>query len=454
MRRRGPRHEIRRCAVPGFEAVALALLIAAIAAPVPAAAQAGAAMTQNSSQTIQSGASNSVRNANCLAAAHPLALGQPVTVTVSDNSPRRDDGAPFEVVDIVLTKGDLVRVDTDWSIETDKDRSVFLSFGVCHAEGFDLLRGYRNARAGTAHYGFSAPGTGTYRIRVSWSHRGTSPVPVSIVARKIEARQPGTARELHPGETVTGSFNDASFADPLSPGRYDLYLIKHDGERVVIDVSNAQFVPQLEIGVRNSEYWRAFFSMERRTAGRIRIAAGDKDVLLRIGGLPDITPAGDYKVAVTRPPEPPKPGKPVVVVAGLPIEDALTDADPIELVSNDGGVTFFETFRPYKIFEFRGRRGAAYDVKLTSSEFDTELQVVAPVALPSRYAVALVNDDNPAFVPGTPGERSTDSALRTRIDGPEPVLLRVVTRSPDATGKFRLSIVLKELASKSGATAR
>ncbi len=175
----------------------------------------------------------------------PVTLNRAMTGSLSDRSPRGDDGLPFDI----------------WTVKGRAGQAVTIRL---NADTFDPMVGFGAMQQGEFIQALSdddsGPGSNA-RLQATLDERGEGAVKVigygadsqgsySLTVGDPPAPRPIKTQEAVIGESIRGRLDDT---DPVTPDEevpFDVYSIKgRPGQRVTVQMESAEFDPVLRWGV-------------------------------------------------------------------------------------------------------------------------------------------------------------------------------------------------------------
>jgi hypothetical protein len=235
---------------------------------------------------------------------HPIALGQTVGGTLTEQSPLESDGTSYEQYTFTGRAGQTVQV-TMRSAEMD----AFLNLGQAAGSGFTSLATNDDATSGAndARIVFTLPADGAYVIHANTLAPALGSFELALeqgdAAAAAAARPALALTEIGVGDPVAGALatsdaraNDNSYFDP--------YVYHgHAGERLVITLRSSAFDSYLSYGTLTGGRFSAIASDDDSGGGsdsRLEVTLpADGDYVIRANSLqPNAT--GSYTLQVEK----------------------------------------------------------------------------------------------------------------------------------------------------------
>ncbi|KQW83932.1 PPC domain-containing protein [Brevundimonas sp. Root1279] len=264
---------------------------------------------------------------------------------------------------------------------------------------------------------FAAPTAGTYLVRartLSGTEGGAYTLSLAERAAAPRAPRPGGIRL---GQTVRG---DLTTRDPESDAGYpyDAFAFRgRGGERFALSLDSEAFDPVIKVGRMTSD--GGFEELAENDDGPdaglnsrlIFTAPDDGDYLVRVTSL-NVSGTGGYSLHMEQ-------GPPPIAAQGIAIGDTVQG----QLTASDGKSTGDARADAYR---FQGREGQRVRIDLTSSDFDTYLELF------DGNRVSLSEDDDG-------GPEGTNSRVTFTLPRNGDYIIEARAFS-EATGDYELAI--------------
>jgi hypothetical protein len=263
---------------------------------------------------------------------------------------------------------------------------------------------------------FTADRAGLYELRarsLSGLEGGAYTLALTERPQPRPAPRPGRIRL---GQTVQGRLTSA---DPETDagGNYDAFVIRaRSGERIAIDLTSDAFDPVLRVGrMENGAFTELAMNDDGPDAGlnsRLVFTAPEAGEYLIRATAVNAAGEGAYALGVAEGPEP-SPAEAIEI--GATVQGELT--------STDGKS---ESGRAADAYRFQGREGQRVRIEMSSSNFDTYLQLF------DDNRVSLAEDDDG-------GSEGTDSRLTFTLPRTGAYIIEARAFSED-TGAYSLTL--------------
>jgi len=263
---------------------------------------------------------------------------------------------------------------------------------------------------------FTAPRDGVYVLRartLSGLEGGAYTLALTERPRARPAPRPGRIR---PGQTVQGRLAPTD-PDTDEGGTYDAFAIRaRAGERFAIDLTSEDFDPVVQVGrMENGLFTELAMNDDGPDTGLnsrlVFTAPAAGEYVIRTTAV-NAAGEGAYALALAQGPEP-APTQPIEI--GATVRGALTATDGKS-----------EAGRPADAYRFPGREGQRIRIDMSSSEFDTYLQLF------DGNRASLAEDDDG-------GAEGTNSRLTFTLPRTGDYIVEARSFSED-TGGYELTI--------------